>query len=236
MVSKFKMPTVKECHDAILEHAYEVMPDPLPVPIRHGTRGMWVINTFTLSASQVRRYNLADYFNGMPESMVKPGTYTRLVHTGRNKVVMSNTPMEVITNMPFIKEAKGRVLISGLGLGMALKAVLAKPYVTFVKVIEIDRDLIDLITSGAFTREMLTGRLQIVHADALTYKPAPDEKYDVAWHDIWDEIDDENLAQMGQLKRKWSRRIPLQMCWAQDLCQRMKRRAGTQRIPAFFFE
>lgn len=237
-MSSLDFSTRVKVHDAILEGIYESMPNPLPVPITKGKMGRWTIDTFKLTAMQVRAENLANYFNGEQIMMVKPGTYTRLIRTGpkgTGTIVMSNTPMEVRTNAPFIKAAKGRVLISGLGLGMALKAVLAKPDVTSVKVIEIDGDLIHLITSGAFTRELLTGRLVIEQADALAYKPAKDERYDVAWHDIWDEIDDDNLAQMAQLTRKWQHRIPLQLCWAKEQCQKMKRQVNQRHLPAWLF-
>lgn len=228
--------TTADYHNAILEHHYEVMPEPLPVPITKGKRGKWVIDTFTLTAADVRRDNLRNYFSKEAELMCKPGTYTRLLDMKAiDKVVMSNTPMEVRTNRDFIRAATGRVLISGLGLGMALKAVLDKPEVEFVKVIEIDEDLIQLVGPG-FKKEIDEGRLVIVNADAFAYKPELGEKYDVAWHDIWSTIDDGNLVEMGRLKRKWAKRIPLQLCWAQKLCQRMKRSSwGNSRVPGFLF-
>jgi hypothetical protein len=227
-------------HDGILRDHYERAPKPLPVPIKKGKLGRWVIDTFTLKDSDVRRNNLACYWSGQSFLICPPGTYTRLVRLQPEKavdkhvIVMSNTPMEVRTNMAFIEAAKGRVLISGLGLGMALKAALDKPDVHYVKVLEIDNDLIELV-GHAFERDLRNGRLMIEQADALSYQPGKDERYDVAWHDIWDTISDENLPQMAVLTRKWQHRVPLQLCWARDECRRMKRQTGRMLLPSFLF-
>lgn len=192
--------------------------DPLPVPILQGESGDWKIRTFDLTKDEIMLDNLRAIRNGYPEFLVKPGTYTTLTCKGRG-VIMSNTPMEVKTNLPFIKAAQGKVLINGLGLGMVLRAVLDKPEVKSVTVYEIDSDVIALVSPG-FVGDITSGRLIVKQANCFDYKPVKGEVYDVAWHDVWDTICADNLPQMDKLTRKWSRRIPVQLCWAKSLCQR----------------
>lgn len=198
------------------------LPDPLPVPVTAGKRGPWSISTFKLTHDDVRLENLRAVINGDPEQACKPGTYTRLHHKQRG-IVMSNTPMEVRTNSAFIRLAHGSVLINGLGLGMVLRAVLSKPEVLHVVVYEIDQDVIELVSPG-FKKELKSGRLSIFKEDCFAYKPERGECYDVAWHDVWDTIDIDNLPQMRALKRKWARRVGRQLCWAEDICLRDLRR------------
>jgi hypothetical protein len=62
-------------------------------------------------------------------------TYTQLLIDGS---WMSDTRDEMVANSP-VAEAKGRVLIVGLGLGMALHRVLKNSGVTHVDVIERDK-------------------------------------------------------------------------------------------------
>lgn len=56
------------------------------------------------------------------------------------------------------------------------------------------------------------------------WKPQKDAKWDFVWHDIWMSINSNNLKEMGNLKRRFARRTPLQMCWGEWECKRQKRR------------
>ena len=75
------------------------------------------------------------------------GTYTRLRHSERG-IVMSDIPHEMLDHREPVSHARGHCLINGLGLGMVLAAVLKQPDVTDVTVIEVDRDVIDLVGSS----------------------------------------------------------------------------------------
>lgn len=199
------------------------LPDPLPVPVTEGESGPWRIRSFSLTENDAMWENIKFALRGRrwKDFMVKPATYTKLVHQERG-VVMSNTPMEVTTNLPFIKRARGRVLINGLGLGMVLRAVLDKPEVTWVTVYEIDQDVIDLV-GAAFLKDVDAGRLSIRRGNCLKHEPLPTEFYDIAWHDVWDTISDLNLPEMQALRLKWKERVPEQLCWAEPMCREMHR-------------
>lgn len=186
-----------------------------------GRCGPWAIESFEIEEQDAAEYNLRLSLKGMgSHHYVTPGKYKRLVHAERG-VVMSNTPMEVRTNAEFIKAARGNVLINGLGLGMVLHAILNKPEVKKVTVVELDLDVIAL-TAPHFREHIASERLVIVNEDCFKYVPPRGSRYHVVWHDIWDTICDENVYDMDKLKRKYAHRALVQMCWAEADCKAMR--------------
>ena len=179
--------------------------------------GDYQIEEFTVSA-QDASWQMVRAMN--PSSMGRftpAGTYMRLMRGGQ--CVMSNTPDEIHDHSSFIRRARGYVLINGLGIGMCLDAVLAKPEVWNVRVIEIAPEVIQLVGSK-YENDL---RVCIVQADALEYKPRRGERFDVVWHDIWDDICADNLPDMKALHRKYGRRCEWQGSWARALCERADR-------------
>ncbi len=176
-----------------------------------GKRGPWTIDRFSLTEKQACMYNLGHMRT--PEIWLAAGTYARLCHRDRG-VVMSNTPMEVRTNLEAYRRATGRVLVNGLGLGMLLEGILSKPDVTYVRVIEVDAQVIRLVAPH-FASDP---RVEVIHANALEYRPAKGERFDYAWHDIWDSIGEDNLPVMAALGRRYNKRVAAaQGFWARDI-------------------
>lgn len=140
------------------------------------------------------------------------GKYKSLAHNGF--CVMSNTPMELRTNHQFVRRATGKVHINGLGLGVVLLAVLVKPAVESVTVVEKSSDVIALV-APSFAK--FSNILTIIHDDALTYKPPAKAKFQAVWHDIWNSICADNLDDMKLLHRRWARRTDWQGSWSRDL-------------------
>lgn len=176
------------------------------VEIPDGVSGDWRVETFEISDGEARFSWLRGGLNG-----VEAGKYKRLMR-GRT-VIMSNTRMERITNREFVYEARGRVLINGLGLGMVLRAILQKPEVAYVRVIEKSVDVIALV--GPYFS--FDPRVEIIHADAMEYKPAKGERFDVVWHDIWENICSDNNEQMKVLHRRYGRICDWQGSWSRGL-------------------
>jgi hypothetical protein len=189
----------------------------IEVTIPDGKKGDWSVETFIITKKDADFENIRGMFSSGPSPYYIPGTYKRLMKKG--KVIMSNTPDEIGDHLHFIYEAKGDVLINGLGLGVCLKAILAKPEVRSVVVIEKEQDVIDLV--GVHFDDP---RLKIICADALEYKPPPNTKYDYVWHDIWDCICLDNLEMMGTLHRKYGRRARWQDSWKRDWLKYEQRR------------
>lgn len=181
------------------------------VPTPCGKSGEYEIDETTVTVEAADRTNMSCMMMGSAFMCVKPGTYKRLIR-GNRTIVMSNTPMEVSTNIGFVRMATGRVLVNGLGLGMVLHQLLQKPDVTHVDVVEISEDVIKL-TGPTFDDPRVT----IIHADALTWRPAKGVRYDAVWHDIWDTISEENNPDMVKLHRAYGSRAGWQGSWARGL-------------------
>jgi len=148
---------------------------------------------------------------------VPAGTYKVLLRN--NTVVMSNTPDEIRDSISFIRAAKGDVLINGLGLGVILKALLDKPEIDSVTVIEKSEDVINLVAPTYQNDKRVT----IIHDDAFTYKPEKGKKYNAVWHDIWDDITSDNLPEMIKLHRKYGKIAFYQESWCRHICEKMRK-------------
>ena len=127
---------------------------------------------------------------------MRTGKYIRL-HVG-GRLMMSDTPMERISNKTFIDCANGRVLIAGLGIGLIIHNILEKQSITEIIVIEKYQDVIDLV-SPYFNDT----RLKIICADIFDWKPAKGEKFDTIYFDIWPDITTENLKQIKALHNRF---------------------------------
>lgn len=148
--------------------------------------------------------------------------------------VMSDTPCELEGHREAIEEGHGRVLVTGLGLGVVISGLLAKPDVERIDVIEADRDVIALTGS-----RYPDPRLHIHEGSADDPSCLPDDlRWDYAWHDIWTHIAERNLsnetAEHGisyyHLFEIWSSRVPHQGAWA--LSDAIKARAANEQIRA----
>jgi hypothetical protein len=185
------------------------------VSIPEGQSGVWRVETFTVSESEAKFENLRAMFGG--GRPIAAGRYTRLMRGGY--LVMSDTPAEMRDHYVPVLQAKGSVLITGLGLGMVAAAILRRDGVADVTVIEKSPDVIALVAP-----HMSDPRLTIIEADAYTWRPPKGKRYDVVWHDIWDDICADNLDGMARLHRKYARRCEWQGSWAERLCRRSRGR------------
>lgn len=170
------------------------------VTIPEGEKGPWKIKRVTVERM--------DWHSAQRGRHVPLGSVITVL-TRRGKLVMSDTPAEMRDHDRPVWRATGSCLINGLGLGMVLKNVLLNPKVTDVTVIEISQDLIDLVAP-----HYPDPRLQIICADALTWKPPKGKRYQMVWHDIWDDIIVTNLATMEKLHRKYGGRADWQDSWS----------------------
>lgn len=192
---------------------------PLPVRVPPGTSGEWRVVHFSLTEAQARQetesVRLRQMWDGQTPSPlydIGPGQFVRLMN-GRN-VVMSNTSLEVKTHKAMLRAAKGHVLVAGLGIGMATDALLQNPAVTRITVLEKSADVLAL-TAPIYAGEP---RVEIVHADVLTWNPPAGVRFDLAWFDIWPDIGSDNLVEMGALRRRYEPIVTQAMCWAEIEC------------------
>lgn len=107
---------------------------------------------------------------------------------------MSDGANEHRTNYEVCVEARGRVLIAGLGLGMILTKILAKKEVEHVTIIEKYQDVIDLV--GPHFKHK---KLQIICADIYEWRPAKGAKFDCIYFDVWADQSTDDLEDMRKL-------------------------------------
>lgn len=173
------------------------------------------MSTFEITEKDVAISNMRAMFKPGCRT-ISPGRYKRLTCNGT--VIMSNTPSEIRDHLSFIWEAKkgGHILINGLGLGVALIAILESDKVESITVIEKSKDVIDLVGPSFSTDK----RVNIIHADAFDWKPPKGASYNAVWHDIWDNICTDNLLEMTKLHRKYGKKAKWQGSWCKELCKR----------------
>ncbi len=154
--------------------------------IPDGSSGLWYIKTLALTKPF---FIHRDYGSGAGET-IPPGLWKSLfrytdatIHKG-GELVMHDFPHEVRKHLQFALAARGRVLITGLGLGCVARMCLANPAVRHVVVIERDQDVLKLVGM-----HMPTKRLTIIKADAVEWVKKTDRKFDCAWHDLWSDPD-----------------------------------------------
>jgi hypothetical protein len=158
-------------------------------------------------------------------SYVLPGKYAKL--TINNKVVMSNTRMEKMTNGDFIYHANGDVLIAGLGLGMIIFPILSRTDIKSVTVIEKNENVIALVSP-----HIRDNRFRVVQSDIFTWRPERGSKFDTIYFDIWNDMSIDNLAQISKLhqgfKSYLNRNNPARWMnsWCRDYLRNEKRRYG----------
>lgn len=105
---------------------------------------------------------------------------------------MTLTPVDLDTCEEAIKEAKGKVVTFGLGLGYYAYMVSEKPEVESVTVVELSADLIRLFEKHILPQMPNRHKIKIVNADAFLYaeKTMPEENFDIAFVDTWRDASD----------------------------------------------
>lgn len=146
--------------------------------------GSWSIRK--MPSSRFEYDYLSRYYEVLPD-----GEYTFLhnmnaAYLGNDlgECVMEDTPHELRTHLDFALKARGRVLISGLGLGCVVRGVLCNQDVEEVVVLERDQRILDSVLPHMPDDP----RLKVEHECALRYASFND-RYDFAWHDIWSDPD-----------------------------------------------
>ena len=189
------------------------------VQVPEGTFGLWRVERFEVTEDSAALHNMREAMHGS-RRVIQAGTYTKLCHN--DDIVMSDTPSEKIDHLEFIDRAEGNVLIHGLGLGMVLSAVLRKPSVTDVTVVEVSWDVINLV----WPTYSANVKAHLVHGDAFTWPLGKGVKWAAIWHDIWTDLCVDNLVGMTKLKRRFCRRCKWQGCWGEDELRYRQKRYG----------
>ena len=179
-----------------------------------GQEGVYRVERFTVPEGDIHAVAL-----GFKGRGIRPGTYTSLMRG--ETLVMSDTPAEWRDHAPFVYQAHGRVLVAGLGIGMVVNALLKRPAVTHVTVVEIAHEVINLV--GPHLKALHGDKLTLVQGNILTWQPPRGETWDCGWYDIWDNITPDNLGEMKKLHRRFGSKVGRQASWARAQCERRER-------------
>lgn len=196
------------------------------VNVPEGESGPWKIRRVVVDDD----LSLAVFNMHEPGREIPPGTaYAELTCNG--DVVMTDTPSEIRDHYGFFRAIEKAtrpttVLIHGLGLGMALNGAFVNG-ADHVTVVEKSPDVIRL--AGPHWQRRFGDKLTIIQADAFTWKPEKGQRWNVILHDVWPDIDTDNLKKMGTLHRRFCRRCDWQGSWSKTLLlirRDRERRAG----------
>lgn len=92
-------------------------------------------------------------------------------------LMMSDSPQEMFLQYEAYKDATGKVLVGGLGLGMYASMIADKSNVTEVIIVEIDKDVIKLCKPK-------NKKIRIINDDVKKFLKETDEKFDYIYIDI----------------------------------------------------
>ena len=153
------------------------------------------------------------------------GTYCILTNSNgfAGEIMMSDTWLERITNQDILREARGDVLLAGLGIGLVPAGIISK--VNSLTIIELEPDVIKLIELPL--RHYLGkqfNKLIIIQADIFRYVPT--QKFDIIYFDIWQDLCGDNYAETKTLHkryRKWLNKDGWMNSWMRDEFRRLNK-------------
>lgn len=170
--------------------------------------GLWVIERLAAGGQLIHPTQRAIHVDrcGWPDYTLLRRYTLETMNVGGD-VVMEDSRSELRKHLPIWMAARGRVLVTGLGLGCVVRGLLAKTDVDQIDVVEIDDDILRVI-GPEFAKNP---RVNLHLGDAL--KIDLPGKFDFAWHDLW--IEGEGLQRLhAKLFVKYRRLCGPQGAWA----------------------
>jgi len=187
-----------------------------------GKSGDAEITHFTVSERDSKFSRMREA-SGHRGSYVSAGQYAQL--TVGQTLMMTDTQNEQRTNQAVLAFANGHVFIAGLGIGMIVHPIAAKPEVTRITVLEKSQGVIDLV------KGTLPAKVEVIQGDVFEYKPEKGTKFDTVYFDIWPTITTDNLPEMTKLHRRFARfKVPggWMDSWCRDHLKDQQRRHKRQ--------
>ena len=192
----------------------------VPHTLRPQEFGLWQIERLFHDSAVVRA------LVGWPDQTLLCRWTAATIKRGRGEIVMEDSFAELSRHLPIWFAARGRVLVTGLGLGCVVRGLRANPDVERVDVVEIDADIIRVIWPEFRDDD----RLHIHHGDALKIEWSPDSRWDFAWHDLWTEGKRHLQVLHSELIQKHWHQCPRQGAWGwpREMKRRMFRKLSPQ--------
>ncbi|WP_313331694.1 hypothetical protein [Comamonas sp.] len=142
---------------------------------------------------------------------------------------MSLSPFEIESQELACRHARGHTVVMGLGMGWVTANIALNPAVQRVTVVERDPQVIALFQHMHVLDGLpaeAAAKIHIVQADALQWRPAPQQPVDFLYADIWLQLaEPQALAEVQQMQahvhaaqlyfwgQEWVLAAPLQAGW-----------------------
>lgn len=147
------------------------------------------------------------------------------------EIWMSVNPNEINTMRPFINDAKGKVLVLGLGMGYIAYMMALKDEVKSVTVIEKDINIINLFKEN-IAPLLKTNKIRVIHDDAIRYVENA-KGFDYIFADLWHNPEDgipmylqlENIANKNKIEINY---------WLEPSLKAMRRRCLITILEEYF--
>lgn len=188
----------------------------------------WYIRHVTVSEKEAEQDRFIAILRGdWSYNGLEPGTYCVLSQRAPQgaRHWMSDTWFERFTNRTVLRDARGDVLIAGLGIGMLPAALCASVRVRSVTVLELVPEVIALVAP-----HIRHPKLNIVLADAFS-PPLHGRSFDYVYLDIWPQWGAGNWETMKPLLatyRRFQRRGGQTTAWLKHDVQRLARQERRQ--------
>jgi len=148
-----------------------------------------------------------------------------------NGVWMTDLPCEQAQADRLARGIHGRVLVTGLGLGYVAQRLALRRNVERVTVVEKERDVIELVANHLRGRK----KIHIVEADAFEFVDNSVERYDFAYHDIWQSDGEGTFFDVVVVLREMTARLVPHAngnvrCWNEDVMRGQLRNGIVSRL------
>lgn len=140
-----------------------------------------------------------------------------------NEIWMSLIPHEINTMKKPIKEAKGRVLVLGLGLGYYLFHIASKKDVTSIDVIEKDPRIAGLFNKYLLDKFPNKEKISIIIDDAISYLDC-EKQYDYIFCDVYHNVGDGEKLYLQIKSKENNRKNTIFSYWIETSILAMLRR------------
>ena len=164
------------------------------IRIPNERRGKWELKTETLRPLEAFVCN--DFAITPDRRMIpqvgffnKPYPFPAVLENGREWMTLQ--PNEMVTTMPAIRAAHGRVLTFGLGLGYFTYHAAQKENVESVTVVDLSADVIELFRTHILPQFPHRDKVRLVQCDAFDFAEHRMEgNFDFVFADIWHDAGD----------------------------------------------
>ena len=130
--------------------------------------------------------------------------YVFLFDKSIGKTMMSNHEFETLTNQKFLDNAKGDILVFGLGIGLIIFPLLKDNDVRTITIVEIDSGLIDEVFPIIIQND-LESKVSVILSNAFDFET--DKMFDTIYFDIWSDINQQAFSEMKILSEKFTKNL-----------------------------